>query len=368
MNTHNRREFLKKAVVGACGIALAGCTSNKPAVPTALPATAIPPVPTQPATSIPASPVPPTVAAPTKAGQPTNTAVAPTKPAATQPPASGGNTTFLSVARGGEPEEMVRRAVKALGGMEQFVPKGARVIVKPNLGPGLLKPEFASMTNPFVVGAVVKLCFEAGAGSVEVMDNTFGGRGPDFAYKVSGIDEQTKAAGGKIVLMAPFKYKETNLPKAKKLKSVDFYDEILKQDVVLINVPIAKHHGSAGLTISMKNLMGIINDRNDVHAAGLAQGIADLNTYLRPKLTIVDAVRILMHNGPGGGNLNDVKKTDTILAGTDVVALDKYVTDNLFGLKTKDSDYPRYVDIAASMGLGNADLNTMKIEEIRVGG
>jgi uncharacterized protein (DUF362 family) len=145
------------------------------------------------------------------------------------------------------------------------------------------------------------------------------------------------------------------------LRSSSVYGDILDADTV-INVPIAKNHGSATLTLGMKNLMGVIQDRNTLHARGLHQAIADLNSAVRPQLTIVDAVRILTANGPTGGSLDDVKRLDTIIASPDVVAADAYAA-SLFGMKPADV---KYIKLGAEMGLGTMDLGNVRIEEIAV--
>jgi uncharacterized protein (DUF362 family) len=131
---------------------------------------------------------------------------------------------------------------------------------------------------------------------------------------------------------------------------------------VLIDVPIAKHHSAARLTLGMKNLMGLVLDRSSIHF-NLGQRIADLAALFRPKLTVVDAIRILMRHGPSGGNLDDVKKLDTIIVSPDIVAADSYAT-TLFGLQPDEIEY---IKAASKMGLGNSDLNSIKIEEIAVG-
>ncbi len=108
---------------------------------------------------------------------------------------------------------------------------------------------------------------------MKVMDHPFGGTGPE-AYKISGIEEQVKAAGGEMVNMITYHYIDTKLPEAKFLNKTKIYDEILNADV-LINVPIAKQHSSSGLTLGMKNLMGTIYLRETLHNS-LNQSIADL--------------------------------------------------------------------------------------------
>jgi uncharacterized protein (DUF362 family) len=158
--------------------------------------------------------------------------------------------------------------------------------------------------------------------------------------------------------MPGFKYVKTDIPEGIDLKSTAMFDDILKADLV-INVPIAKHHSLAGLTIGMKNLLGVVKDRPAMHQ-NLGQRLADITSRVRPALTVVDAVRILTANGPTGGNLNDVKKLDTIIASPDIVACDSYAA-SLFGVKP---DQLAYIVAGAAMGLGKSDLNTLRIEEL----
>ena len=304
-------------------------------------------------------------------GSPTPTAPPPTRiplsPTATVGAASVPTLTpaaeypDLVVARGGEPEEMVQRALAALGGMEQFVRPGDDVIVKPNICVAYHTYEYAATTNPWVVAALVRLCLEAGARRVRVMDYPFGG-GPEQAYARSGIQEQVAAAGGEMEIMSQFKFVSTEIPQGVDLRQCDIYDDVLNADVV-INVPIAKTHGLARLTLGMKNLMGVIRDRPMMHR-NLGQRLADLTTRVRPALTVIDAVRILVDNGPTGGSLDDVKKMDTVIVSPDIVAADSFAA-TLFGLQPNDLAYVR---AATALGLGRSDLDSLKIEEIAVGG
>jgi len=290
----------------------------------------------------------PQAPAPTEAQAPTATAT----PSANPPD--------LVVARGGEPEDLVRQAMAALGGMERFVQPGYNVIIKPNICVAYHTYEYAATTNPWVVAGLVKLCREAGAGRVRVMDSPFGGT-PEEAYQRSGIQEQVQAAGGEMEIMSQFKFLPAEIPEGRDLRSCDIYDEILNADLV-IDVPIAKHHGLARLTLAMKNLMGVIRDRPAMHS-NLGQRLADLASRVRPGLIVVDAVRILTTNGPTGGNLNDVLKLDTVLVTADIVAADSYAA-TLFGRQPMELDYVR---AGMEMGLGLSDLSSLRIEEISVG-
>jgi uncharacterized protein (DUF362 family) len=301
------------------------------------------------------TPLPPTATSTYTPFPPSGTAAATDTPA----PAAGAD---LAVARGGDdPELLVRRAVDALGGMGRFVPQGANVILKPNICTRPHSFEDAATTNPFVVAALVKMCREAGASRVRVFDFPFGSSWEE-AYAGSGIQDAVLAAGGEMEPLAFMKFVATQIPGAQSLREPAIYDEVMQADV-LINVPIAKDHGLARVTMGMKNLLGVVQDRPSCHR-GMPQKLADLAGFLRPELTIVDAVRILLRNGPTGGNPNDVKKLDTVIASADFVAADAYGA-TLFGLNGYD-DLP-YIAAAADAGLGTADLSKLKIEEIPVG-
>ena len=286
----SRREFIKKMVALGLSAAAAGtlfshlaCANEK--------ATTVPTVPAEP---LPDAPGP-----------------------AVTPDIPGG--THLSVARGDSPAALVQAAVKSLGGIEQFVKIGDDVIIKPNICVAYHTAEYAATTNPEVVGALIALCLGAGARRVRVLDLPFGGTAEE-AYERSGIGEAVRAAGGEMELMSGMKYREVDFPDAHDLKNWKVYGDVLDADV-LINVPIAKHHSMARLTLGMKNLMGVITDRGQFHS-NLGQRIADLNSRVRSHLIVIDAVRILMNHGPSGGDLGDVKLTNTVIASRDVVAAD----------------------------------------------
>ncbi len=263
----------------------------------------------------------------------------------------------LTVARGGEPEALVRSALAALGGMGRFVHPGDDVIVKPNICVSYHTFKYAATANPWVVATLVKLCFEAGAARVRVMDYPFGGT-CEQAYARSGIAEQVQAAGGIMETISSIKFVETEIPQGQDLRTCWIYDDILQADTV-INVPIAKHHSLARLTLGMKNLMGTIRDRPPMHI-NLGQRLADLVSRIQPALTVVDAVRILKTHGPTGGNLDDVQKLDTVIASPDIVAADSYAA-GLFGMQPNELGY---INAGVEMGLGRSDLENLEIVEL----
>lgn len=217
-------------------------------------------------------------------------------------------------------------SLKVLGGIESFISRGDKVVVKPNIGFDR-KPEQAANTNPEVVAALVRACLEAGAKEVQVFD--YGANDPKPSYDNSGIAEAARKAGAKVSYINRFLFKTVQIPDGQVLKKWKFYKPALDADKY-INVPILKHSDFISITAGMKNIMGVIGgDRNLIHD-DFDRKIVDLCTVIKHTLIVVDATRILRRNGPAGGSLSDVENARSMIAGTDFVAVEAASAD-LFG-------------------------------------
>lgn len=269
------------------------------------------------------------------------------------------NPYDLVAVMGGEPEVMFDKAIASLGGMKSFVPKGSKVLVKPNIGWDV-EPEQAGNTNPKLVGRIVEQCLHAGAKEVFVFDHTC-----DHwvrAYKNSGIQQAVKEAGGKIVSgESDNYYQNVSIPDGIRLKETRVHELLLEADVT-INVPVLKHHSSSRITVGMKNLMGVVWDRWYWHRNDLHQCIADFTSYHKPTLTVVDAYRVMKRNGPRGVSKRDVVTMKSLILATDPVAADAAAA-KFFGSEPEDI---RYIELAAKMNIGQMDLRKLAINRIRV--
>jgi uncharacterized protein (DUF362 family) len=268
----------------------------------------------------------------------------------------------LTVVQGPDPDKAVAKAIEMAGGIERFISRGETVVIKPNMGWDR-KPEQAANTNPEVVASVVRLCFDAGASTVKVLDNPC-----DDARRVyvqSGIAEAARGMGAETPFMDERKFKKINL-NGEVLKKWEVYQDVIEADKV-INIPIAKHHSLAGLTMALKNWMGAVGgSRSRLHWK-LDEALADLGAYFTPSLTILDCVRILTANGPQGGRLSYVKDLNTIVVGTDQVAVDAFGAT----IFETDADRPqiakrarRYIQTAADRGIGRMDLENLNIARL----
>jgi uncharacterized protein (DUF362 family) len=261
----------------------------------------------------------------------------------------------LAVAKNGKAEELVRRAVDALGGMKKFVSRGDKVVVKPNIGWDRM-PIHAANTNPEVVAAVVRLCYEAGAKKVIVADGSC--NDPGRCFQRSGIWRAAYEAEAEVVLPADHRFRTMRL-KGDVLDEWPIFTTLVEADKV-INVPVAKHHNLAKYTAAMKNWYGVLGGRRNRLHQNIDTSIADLATFMRPTLVVVDAMRVLMRNGPQGGNIDDTKVMNQVFATVDQVAADAYGA-TLIG---QHRDNLPYLKMGHERGLGTMYWEQLRVKEV----
>lgn len=252
------------------------------------------------------------------------------------------------------PEQLVRRAVDALGGMNRFVSRGDVVVVKPNIGWDRM-PIHAANTNPDVVASVIKLAFDAGAKKVIVADGSC--NDPNRCFQRSGIWRASYALGAEVVLPQEHRYRSMRL-KGDVLDEWPIFTTLVDADKV-ISVPVAKHHNLAKFTAAMKNWYGVLGGRRNRLHQNIDTSIADLATFMRPTLVVVDAWRVLMRNGPQGGNVDDAKDMHTVVASVDQVAVDAWGCA-LIGQKRENVPY---LKMGHERGLGTMYWENLRVKE-----
>ncbi len=262
----------------------------------------------------------------------------------------------LVMARGPVPAQNVRAALERMGGMDQFVVRGDLVLIKPNIGWDRTPVQGAN-TDPGVVVALIQACREAGAAEVLVADSPVNDAARTFAR--SGISAASRQAGAQVLSPREAQARSVEIPG--KLGRWSILEPFLRA-TKLINVPVAKHHGFTLLTAGMKNWIGAVTtDKGRLHQ-DVHHSILGLATLFRPTLTVVDATRVLLRNGPAGGNLNEVKQLDTIVVSLDPVAADAWAATELgFPL-----DRIQYLGLAERQGLGRADYRALNPVALKI--
>jgi uncharacterized protein (DUF362 family) len=268
----------------------------------------------------------------------------------------------LVIAKNGSPSQLLRAAMSPLGGMGRFVKKGQRVVIKANFA-WARTPEQACTNNPDLLSALIKMCYDTGAKRVAVWDHTCDNY--QFCFSRSGLKETAQKAGADIFSgHGRNSYKQVEVQKGKKLKTVEILRDVLESDV-FVNFPIPKQHFATELTLGMKNLIGITWDMEQLHKIGLQQCIADVNTVRKPDLVVMDAIRILTTNGPKGpGKTEDIGE---VIASTDIVAADAYAATFFKHPQTGKPFKPeeiQFVKNAYDLGLGQIDLSKVRVKKV----
>ena len=258
----------------------------------------------------------------------------------------------MVVVQGEDPRALVRRAFEDLGGVGRFISRNDVVLLKPNIAWDRT-PEQAANTNPDLVGEVVKQCWSAGAKRVIVTDVSC--NEAERCFRRSGIQAAASREGAEVILPDPARFREVNLGGVV-LQNWQVFEPFLEADKI-INLPIAKHHELTGATLGFKNWYGILGgQRNRLHQQ-IHQSLVDLAAFMLPTLTMIDCYRVLLRNGPTGGNLEDVADKKTLVAGTDPVALDAYVAKAYWNL---DAASLPYLAMAEKRGLGRLDFENVR--------
>ena len=254
-----------------------------------------------------------------------------------------------------KPDDIVKKAVEAMGGMKRFVSRGDVVVIKPNIGWDRM-PVHAANTNPEVVASLIRLAYDAGAKTVRVADGSC--NDANRCFQRSGIWKASSKLGADVVLPAEHRYRTMRL-KQEVLDEWPVFTALIDADKV-INVPVAKHHNLAKYTGAMKNWYGVLGGRRNRLHQNIDVSIADLATFMRPTLTVIDAIRVLMRNGPQGGNIDDAKDMHTIIASTDQVAADALAC-TLIGQVRENIAYLKMAD---ERKIGTSRYENLKIVEV----
>ncbi|MDL2322348.1 DUF362 domain-containing protein [Desulfosarcina sp. OttesenSCG-928-B08] len=262
----------------------------------------------------------------------------------------------------GNPAAATRAAVDILGGMGRFVKKGQKVVIKPNMS-FARGPETATNTHPLVVRELVVMCKEAEAGKIRVLDHTL--QDPESCLSLSGIREACDAVERGLVhnLKDSRFYQSATIPGGAEMRENGFMRDVLEADVI-IAVPVAKSHGGAGVSLSLKGQMGLIQDRRSMHSRySLDESIVDLYTRVRPHLAVIDATRVLTTHGPGGPG--KVITPGEIIASADPVAADATAVSayEWYGRKIQPSQVG-HLKAAQARGLGRLDIEALNTRRV----
>jgi len=255
----------------------------------------------------------------------------------------------VALVKGSDPFETTSRALKLVRG-DVVIQPDERVLIKPNcVRP--VAPETGVTTDGRVVDAVIGFLLEAGIQDIVIAEG--GNPGTDKAFRLTGLEEVAERRDVPLVNLNEDEWEEVPIPGAAALEKVRIARTVLESDRI-INVPKLKIHHMAQITLSMKNLMGVIVDnRGRVMHERLDEKIVDLASLFRPALNVVDGIV--------GAELDEVVgepvRSNVVIAGVNMVSVDA-VGSAVMGL---DPNNIRHVQMAAERGLGVARLDRIDV-------
>ncbi|MBM4284632.1 MAG: DUF362 domain-containing protein [Deltaproteobacteria bacterium] len=258
----------------------------------------------------------------------------------------------MAIVRGADRKAMVERGMQALGGMESFIQRGDRVLIKVNAA-FATPASLGATTHPETLAAVAGLCFRAGAAQVLVTDHPI--NNPDSCFEISGLAAATRTAGARLVLPRPGLFAPLSLPGGQLLQNWPVLAGVFPGVNRVIVVSPVKDHQRAGASLTLKNLYGFLGGRRNVFHQDINGIITELAQMLRPTLSVLDGTVSMMTNGPTGGSLSDLKETGTMIVSTDPVAADAV---GLELLERTLNDVP-YLRMAETAGAGVADYRRL---------
>ena len=267
-------------------------------------------------------------------------------------PALAGKPGKMAIVRGTDRKVMVEQGIKALGGMEYFIQKGDRVLLKVNAA--FASPaSLGATTNPETLAAVARLCFKAGAAQVLVTDNPI--NNPASCFEISGLAEATRDSGARIIEPGASLFSPLSLPGGKLIRDWPVMAGVFPGVNKVIVVSPVKDHQRARASMTLKNLYGFLGGRRNVFHQDINGIITELSQLLKPTLCVLDGTVSMITNGPTGGSLSDLKDTDTMVISTDPVAADA-VGVELLGRTLADVPY---LSMAQAAGAGQTDYKLL---------
>lgn len=276
-------------------------------------------------------------------------------------PGPAGAPDVVEVA-GGDRKKMVAAALEALGGIAAFVKKGDKVVLKPNLA-FACPPEFAAGTHPDILFAVTEACLKAGAKEVLVAENPLSD--PEKCWTRTGAREALKGFPDVRMHMLEEhdEFREVKIPKGLTLKDTEVGKCFLDADV-FISLPQAKHHSSTKVSFGLKSAMGAVWSRKPFHIfMDLHKAVADLAFAVRPHLTILDATKVLLTNGPKGPG--ETASPGKLYAGRNVVAVDAAALSVArFDGRIMTLEDAKHIKYAGQLGLGECDVAKLRIRKV----
>ncbi|MDP2647461.1 MAG: DUF362 domain-containing protein [Desulfobacterales bacterium] len=271
-----------------------------------------------------------------------------------------GTAGRISIVTGPDRLKTVQLGLRSIGGIEAFIKRGDRVLLKVNAA--FASPPFlGATTHPVLVSELTRLCFKAGAASVTVTDNPI--NDPDSCFRLTGIMQAATSAGARLFLPRESFFRPVTVKGGDLIRHWPLLHEPFQGINKLIGLAPVKDHHRSGASMTMKNWYGLLGGRRNIFHQDIHNFIKELSLMVTPTLVILDGTASMMTNGPTGGTLDDLKPTHTMIVSTDQVAADA-VGAGLLGRRVEELSF---IGKAAAAGAGTAAFESLNPVRVSIG-
>jgi uncharacterized protein (DUF362 family) len=256
--------------------------------------------------------------------------------------------TRVAIVRGSKPQDVAVEALELAGAIDS-IPGDRPVLIKPNYINDR-HPSTGITTDARVIEGVIAYLKKHGVADIIVGEGC--GHSDTFrAFKVAGVDALEEKWGVRLVDLNRDEFVEIRPTGSLALRRVRIARTALESTI--ISAPKLKLHGGAGVTLGLKNMMGVMTPKGSMHDGHLSQNIADLASIVKPRVTVVDGIIA----GEGHETSGNPVRMDLVIAGTDPVAVDA-VGAAVMGVQPEKVRHLRH---AEELGLGTLDLNRIEV-------
>lgn len=253
----------------------------------------------------------------------------------------------VAIVRGTNPVEMTVKALEMVDA-NKVVPAEKPVLIKPNYittDP----PSTGITTDSRVIEGVVMFLKQHGAREILIGEGT--GFGDTLeAFKVAGVDAVAQKWGVRMIDLNKDEMIEVRPPNARTLKKVKIAKTALESTIV--SVPKLKPHRFTGVTLSLKNMMGVMTPKATMHSH-LNQNIVDLVSVVKPSIAVVDGIIA----GEGHETSGNPVEMNLVIAGTDPVAVDAIGS----AVMEIPPESVKHLRLAEERGLGTCRLDRIRV-------
>lgn len=260
----------------------------------------------------------------------------------------------ISIVKGSDRKAAIQKALDLLGGIERFIQKGDRVLIKVNAA-FATPAKLGATTHPDTLSELIRLCYSRGAArEVIVADNPI--NDAQSCFTLTGIGKAAAQAGAAVMLPREVYFRPTTVQNAQLIRNWPVFFEPFKTVNKIIGLTPVKDHHRSGASMTMKNWYGLMGGRRNIFHQDIHTIISELAMMVNPTLVVLDGTVSMISNGPTGGSLSDLKQTNTMIAGTDQVAVDTFGA-TLLGLGPNELGY---LARARKAGVGTTDYESLK--------